>query len=219
MENKEIQKIDENVILKTLNWAYDKAVNGVPGMSTAQELAQEFLNDETNGITESERIYNAANSLIRWQNAKAATTGFVTGLGGLLTLPVTIPANLGCVFYIQLRMIAAIAHMGGYNVKDDKVQTLAYVCLTGSASAEILKQVSIKIGNKVAETMLKNMSRSVITEINKKVGFRLLTKFGEKGIINLGKAIPVVGGLISGTLDAVETNTIGNVARNQFIKH
>mgnify|MGYP003291150795 FL=1 len=219
MENKEIKKIDENVIMKTLNWAYDKAVNGVPGMSTAQELAQEFLNDETNGINESERIYNAANSLIRWQNAKAATTGFVTGLGGLLTLPVTIPANLGCVFYIQLRMIAAIAHMGGYNVKDDKVQTLAYVCLTGSASAEILKQISIKIGNKMAETMLKNMSRSAITEINKKVGFRLLTKFGEKGIINLGKAIPVVGGLISGTLDAVETNTIGNVARDQFIKH
>lgn len=219
MENKEIKKIDENVIMKTLNWAYDKAVNGVPGMSTAQELAQEFLNDETNGINESERIYNAANSLIRWQNAKAATTGFVTGLGGLLTLPVTIPANLGCVFYIQLRMIAAIAHMGGYNVKDDKVQTLAYVCLTGSASAEILKQISIKVGNKMAETMLKNMSRSVIAEINKKVGFRLLTKFGEKGIINLGKAIPVVGGLISGTLDAVETNTIGNVARDQFIKH
>ena len=219
MENKEIKKIDENVIMKTLNWAYDKAVNGVPGMSTAQQLAQEFLNDETNGINESERIYNAANSLIRWQNAKAATTGFVTGLGGLLTLPVTIPANLGCVFYIQLRMIAAIAHMGGYNVKDDKVQTLAYVCLTGSASAEILKQISIKIGNKMAETMLKNMSRSVIAEINKKVGFRLLTKFGEKGIINLGKAIPVVGGLISGTLDAVETNTIGNVARDQFIKH
>lgn len=219
MENKEIKKIDENVIMKALNWAYDKAVNGVPGMSTAQELAQEFLNDETNGINESERIYNAANSLIRWQNAKAATTGFVTGLGGLLTLPVTIPANLGCVFYIQLRMIAAIAHMGGYNVKDDKVQTLAYVCLTGSASAEILKQISIKIGNKMAETMLKNMSRSVIAEINKKVGFRLFTKFGEKGIINLGKAIPVVGGLISGTLDAVETNTIGNVARDQFIKH
>ena len=219
MENKEIKKIDENVIMKALNWAYDKAVNGVPGMSTAQELAQEVLNDETNGINEAERIYNSSNSLIRWQNAKAATTGFVTGLGGLLTLPVTIPANLGCVFYIQLRMIAAIAHMGGYNVKDDKVQTLAYVCLTGSASAEILKQISIKIGNKMAETMLKNMSRSVIAEINKKVGFRLLTKFGEKGIINLGKAIPVVGGLISGTLDAVETNTIGNVARDQFIKH
>ena len=216
MENKEIS---EGVIMQALGWAYDKAINGVPGMSTAQDLAIEFLSEQTEGINEEERIYNAANSLIRWQNTKAATTGFLTGLGGLLTLPVTIPANLGCVFYIQLRMIAAIAYMGGYNVKDDKVQTLAYVCLTGSAASDIIKQVGIKVGNKVAENMLKNMSRSVITEINKKVGFRLFTKFGEKGVINLGKAIPVIGGLISGTLDAVATNTIGNVARDTFIKH
>ena len=216
MENKEIS---EGVIMQALGWAYDKAINGVPGMSTAQDLAIEFLSEQTEGINEEERIYNAANSLIRWQNTKAATTGFLTGLGGLLTLPVTIPANLGCVFYIQLRMIAAIAYMGGYNVKDDKVQTLAYVCLTGSAASDIIKQVVIKVGNKVAENMLKNMSRSVITEINKKVGFRLFTKFGEKGVINLGKAIPVIGGLISGTLDAVATNTIGNVARDTFIKH
>ena len=216
MENKEI---NEGVIMQALGWAYDKAINGVPGMSTAKDLAIEFLNEQTEGINEEERIYNAANSLIRWQNTKAATTGFLTGLGGLLTLPVTIPANLGCVFYIQLRMIAAIAHMGGYNVKDDKVQTLAYVCLTGGSAFDIIKQVGIKVGNKVAENMLRNMSRSVITEINKKVGFRLLTKFGEKGVINLGKAIPVIGGLISGTLDAVATNTIGNVARDTFIKH
>ncbi len=216
MENKDI---NESVIMKALDWAYDKAINGVPGMSTAQELALDFLNTQTEGINESERIYNAANSLIRWQNAKAATTGFITGLGGLLTLPVTIPANLGCVFYIQLRMIAAIAHMGGYNVKDDRVQTLAYICLTGSAAADIIKQAGIQIGNKLAQSMLKKMSAQVIKEINKKVGFRLLTKFGEKGVINLGKAIPVIGGLIGGTLDAVSTNTIGNTARDTFISH
>jgi hypothetical protein len=216
MENKDI---NESVIMKALDWAYDKAINGVPGMSTAQELALDFLNTQTEGINEYERIYNAANSLIRWQNAKAATTGFITGLGGLLTLPVTIPANLGCVFYIQLRMIAAIAHMGGYNVKDDRVQTLAYICLTGSAAADIIKQAGIQIGNKLAQSMLKKMSAQVIKEINKKVGFRLLTKFGEKGVINLGKAIPVIGGLIGGTLDAVSTNTIGNTARDTFISH
>ena len=69
MENKEI---NEGVIMKALGWAYDKAINGVPGMSTAQDLAIEFLNDQTEGINEEERIYNAANSLIRWQNTKAA---------------------------------------------------------------------------------------------------------------------------------------------------
>lgn len=213
------KEINESVIMKALDWAYDKAVNGIPGMSTAEELALEFLSSQTEGVDENDRIYNAANSLIRWQNTKAATTGFLTGLGGLMTLPVTVPANLGCVFYIQLRMIAAIACMGGYNVKDDRVQTLAYVCLTGSSAADIIKQVGVKVGNNLAKNMLKNMSRSVITEINKKVGFRLLTKFGEKGVINLGKAIPVVGGIISGTLDAVATNVIGNTARDSFLSH
>lgn len=216
MENKEIS---EGVIMQALGWAYDKAINGVPGMSTAQDLAIEFLSEQTEGINEEERIYNAANSLIRWQNTKAATTGFLTGLGGLLTLPVTIPANLGCVFYIQLRMIAAIACLGGYDEKNDKVQTLAYVCLTGSAANEILKNIGIEVGKKLAENMIKKISATTVAEINKKVGFRLLTKFGEKGVVNLGKAIPVIGGLISGTLDAVSTNIIGNTAKENFIGH
>lgn len=78
-----------------------------------------------------------ANSLIRWQITKASTSGFLTGLGGLLTLPLTIPANMTSVFYIQLRMVAAIAHMGGYDVRSDQVRTLAYTCLCGSAASDI----------------------------------------------------------------------------------
>ena len=213
-------KITEKVIVDALDWAYDKAVNGVPGMLTAKQLADDFLKAEhKENISEEEWIHNAANSLIRWQNTKAATAGFVTGLGGLLTLPVTIPANLGCVFYIQLRMIAAIACLGGYDEKNDKVQTLAYVCLTGSAANEILKNIGIEVGKKLAENMIKKISATTVAEISKKVGFRLLTKFGEKGVVNLGKAIPVIGGLISGTLDAVSTNIIGNTAKENFIGH
>ena len=51
----------------------------------------------------------AINVLIRNQKLKCSTTGFVTGLGGLLTLPVTLPADLVSSLYIELRMIAAIA--------------------------------------------------------------------------------------------------------------
>jgi len=116
-------------------------------------------------------------------------------------------------------MIAAIACLGGYDEKNDKVQTLAYVCLTGSAANEILKNIGIEVGKKLAENMIKKISATTVAEINKKVGFRLLTKFGEKGVVNLGKAIPVIGGLISGTLDAVSTNIIGNTAKENFIGH
>ena len=53
------------------------------------------------------------------------------------------------------------------------------------------------------------MPMKVIYQINKKVGFRLVTKFGQKGIINLGKLVPIVGGVIGGTVDTVGTLTVG----------
>ena len=53
------------------------------------------------------------NALIRYQVLKATTSVVVTGLGGMLTLPVTMPANIDSVMYIQLQVVAAMAHMGG----------------------------------------------------------------------------------------------------------
>ncbi|WP_257575197.1 EcsC family protein [Vibrio parahaemolyticus] len=86
--------------------AYDKAINGVAGLDSAQELALSYIKESSDPISQ-------ANSLIRWQNTKAGTSGFLTGLGGLITMPVTLPANITSVMYVQIRMIAAIAHMGG----------------------------------------------------------------------------------------------------------
>ena len=194
---------------QALEFAYDKAVNGIAGLDSAIELAENYKNDDC--------LHDQCNSLIRWQNTKAGTSGFVTGLGGLLLMPVTLPANVTSVLYIQIRMIAAIAHLAGHDLKDDKVKTMVYVCLVGNGAAEILKNVGIEVGKKVATNAIKNISGKVITQINQKVGFRLVTKFGEKGVINLGKAVPVLGGIIGGTVDTISTNMIGNTARDIFV--
>lgn len=77
-----------------LGWAYDNAVNGVKGLDTAQEIAESYMKEGNN-------LINNANSLIRWQNSKAITRGFITGLGGAVVMPVTLPANIGSVLYIQ----------------------------------------------------------------------------------------------------------------------
>ena len=158
------------------------------------------------------------NALIRWQNTKSATSGFVTGFGGLITLPVTIPANLASVLYIQLRMIAAIAIMGGHDVKDDRVRTLAYACLCGNAAADILKDVGIQVGKKVAEQALKKLSGEIVKKINQKVGFRLLTKYGTTGVVNLSKAIPFIGSITGAIFDGVSTHIIGKTAKKFFIE-
>lgn len=202
--------LTEGAIMRALDFAYDKAVNGVAGMDSASEMAESYMKVEGSKIDQ-------ANSLIRWQNTKAGTSGFLTGLGGIIVMPVTIPANIASVMYVQIRMIAAIAHLGGHDLKDDRVKALVYACLTGNAAKDIMKDIGIVVGRKLTENAIKNVSGKTITAINQKVGFRLLTKFGEKGAINLGKAIPLVGGIVGATFDSVTTNVIGNIARDTFI--
>jgi hypothetical protein len=203
-------ELTESKIMLALDWAYEKAVNGVAGLDSALEIAEDYKKE---GGTP----YEQANSLIRWQNTKAATSGFITGLGGIITLPIAIPANVASVLYVQVRMIAAIAHLGGYDIKNDKVKALVYACMAANSAKDVAKDVGIAVGNKLAMNAVKNISGKTLQEINRRVGFKLLTKFGEKGIINLGKAVPILGGIIGGSFDAYATNTVGNVARDTFI--
>ncbi|MBP7735496.1 MAG: EcsC family protein [Spirochaetes bacterium] len=205
------EKIEPSVFMKALDWCYDKAINGGGVLVTANDLAKEYLEKNKNNI-------DAAKSLIKWQIAKCATSGFITGLGGIITLPVAIPANISSVLYVQLRMIAAIAIMGGYDPKSDKVKTFVYLCLTGSSVNDILKTTGINIGSKVALNAIKNISGTVLREINKKVGFKLLTKFGQTGVVNLGKTIPLIGGIIGGLFDAGSTKIIGKKSIDVFLK-
>ena len=201
--------ITQSKIMEVLDWSYEKAVDGLPGMETAQELANKYLNRYNS-------THEAIDKFIKWQQAKCATSGFLTGLGGIITLPVSIPANISSVIYVQTRMVAAIAHMRGFDLKDDQVRTLVYVALTGQAAADILKQAGIKFGTKMSTVLIKKIPFEVIKQINKAVGFRLVTKFGQTGVINLGKGIPFVGGIIGGTVDAVGTSTIGKTAKKVF---
>lgn len=196
---------------EVLDALYKKALDGIPLVSKSiDELANDYLRKHHDASS-------AAKSLINYQVLKCGTSGFLAGLGGLITLPVAIPANVSSVLYVQMRMIAAIAQMGGFNTHTDQVQSLVYACLTGTAATDILKQSGIRVGERVAVNAIKGIPGKTLTNINQKVGMRLVTKFGEKGVINLGKAVPVVGGVIGGGVDVVSTRVIGDNAYRLFI--
>lgn len=205
------KRLTQEKILSLLNWAYDKAISGYLKFDSAEQLAQSFKDHRSTN--------EQVNSLIRWQNTKSATVGFITGSGGVFTLPVAVPANFATILLIQIRMIAAIAHLNGHDIKDEKVRTLVYIALCGNSVKSILKKTGIDLGTKVTATLIqKYLTLEMIAQINKSVGFKLLTKTSTSGIINLGKAVPVVGGLIGGGFDAITTNLIGNAARDIFVK-
>jgi EcsC protein family len=189
---------------------YEAALNGIAGVEGVEDLAQSYSAQHRSAD-------DAIDSLVSWQIAKASTAGFITGIGGILTLPVAIPANLAGVLYIQLRMIGAIAHLRGYDVRSDQVRTLAFACLAGSAALDILKDFGINIGAQLTRQIILRVPGEVLKRVNRAVGFRLVTKAGTRGVVNLVKVVPLAGGLVGGALDAAATTVIGRTAKQVFV--
>lgn len=217
MENAETLETNnqsQSVVLKGIDKIYEAVVSGsVPGTDSATELAESYLAEYKNPL-------DAANALVRWQNAKAAIDGAIMGLGGFLTTLVTLPVNVASVLFIQIRMIAAIAYIGGIrDLRNDKIQTAIKCCLLGESFSSVAKEKGIEIAQKVAlKKLMPKISGKMLTKINRAVGFRLITKFGSKGIVNLGKGIPLLGALVGAVIDGVSTNIVGNVAIKTFIE-
>ena len=214
MSKKEKKRvISQEDVMKILDSCYEKCLNGIPKVSpSVEEMANDYLKKYK---TKEE----ACKAMIRNQIAKCATSGFITGFGGFITMPVTLPANITSVIYVQMRMIACTSYMAGFDLNSDKTQTLVYACLAGVAVNNVIKQAGIKFGVKFANGLIKKIPGKVLTKINQKVGFRFATKFGTKGIINLGKLIPGVGAVIGGGLDLVETKIIAERSYKWFFEH
>ena len=211
-ENKK-KLVTQEDIMKVLNNCYEKALNGVPKVSPSiEEFAKNYLDKETNNN-------KAAKAMIKNQVVNCTTSGFLTGFGGIITLPVTIPANVGSVLYVQMRMIACIAYLAGYDLKSDQVQTLVYACLAGVAVTDVIKQAGIKFGIKLTNATIKKIPGKALIKINQKVGFRFITKAGTTGIINLSRVVPVVGAVAGGGIDYFETKAIANRAYKWFFKN
>lgn len=193
------QSVSKTLIAQTLDWAYLKALNGFAGTDSAISLGDNYLKGKGT-------LKEQVDSLIRWQTAKAATSGFVAGTGGIITMPLTVPANIASVLYLQIRMITAIAYMGGHDVTDDRVRSLVYISLVGNGAKELMKDIGVKATEKLLSKTLENVS------------VRLATKIGEKGVASLGKAVPFVGGVVGGSFDWASTRVVGKVAKHIFIE-
>lgn len=198
------------LIMTALRWAYDRAESGFSELFSASRMAEDALN-RYNGSVE-----NAIDSVINWDIAKSGAAGFITNLGGIMTLPVSIPANLASTLFIQIRMIQAIAILRGYDTKSEQVRSFVFLCLVGSSISDIIQEVGVAVSTKVASQIIMKVPGRLLIEINKSVGFRLITKAGATGVVNLSKIVPFIGGVVGGAFDSYVTSQIGSAARAMF---
>jgi len=193
-EPETIEQIKES--LKFLNQILDYGVKGVGPLSSAVELAESYKNKSSYSS-----IPKKVNALARIEGTKNFTSGFLTSLGGIITLPVMIPISLGLNLVIQTRMVAAMAHLGGFDIEEPGVKVSIALCLLGKRGKEIINANPSDFGNLFRSGNLSHFPKKSLLILNRIVAIQLMKVATQKGFIRVSKAIPIFGGIVGGVLD------------------
>lgn len=162
-------------------------------------------------------VERAIRRLIRESVQAAGVAGLVTSVGGFVTMPVMLPANVAGALVINARLAAAIAHLRGYDPTDPHVRTVVTMVALGSNAQQVAKAAGVKVGEKAAMAAIKKIPNEVLKQLNKKVGFTLVAKYGTKRpVFTLAKGVPLVGGVVGGSVDATMTGLVGRTADKMF---
>jgi hypothetical protein len=151
---------------------------------------------------------------IMWRRSlKAGGLGGVCGVGGFITLPVTMPTNLYYTFRIQARLTLATAHIYGWNITEDDAITDMLLVMGGSTSIEAAKSVGVSLGTEFAKKAVqKYVTRDVMKKINSVISRKIITKAGEKSLLSFVELVPLVGAPIGAGFDFFGTLAVGHAA-------
>ncbi len=212
IEPTKVQPKDETLHLRFVQSLLLTALSGAPHLRfrSARELARHYRNKKYK--SNQERI----DALIRREVSKNFSTGFVGSVGGLITLPLSIPAGLSASWIIQTRLAAAIADIYGHDLGEQRIQTLSLICILGDSGKELLKRATVSTSVVVAEQAIGKISSELLTQINQQIGLKLLATAGGTGLMKLTNLVPVAGGLVGGTIDAVACGLAGTAAKSYF---
>ncbi|MFI6830887.1 EcsC family protein [Kribbella sp. NPDC050241] len=149
----------------------------------------------------------------------AGVQGFATGLGGLVTLPVALPANLTGIAIVQARMVAAIAHLRGYDLGDPRVRTAVITCLLGEDGiTDRLEKSSLPtspLAIATAPVFDPELDRQVAGEV---VGELIARISGKKMALTFTRRVPLLGGAVAATVDGWSTYRVGQYADKSLVR-
>lgn len=206
-------------------WELSNIFNGVDIIPTLDQiweaviLGESWFNPERScyDLAEEYRasgrsVEKCVENFIDWQTAKAGAVGFLLGAPGFVSIAVAIPGDMLACVYLQMRAVAVIALLCGWDVKSDRIKTVALYSMVGGSATGAAAKGATTTATKGAGVALKGLPGAALTAINRSLGFRFVTKFGSQGVVNLVDWIPIVGGVVSGSVNAVLTNRAGWLA-------
>ncbi len=191
--------------------ALDKAIDGVGPLRSAAESATTHMVDAHGDVEK------AIQTLTRNHVGLAAAQGFVTNLGGIATLAVSVPANIAGVTLLQAHLVAGIAHLRGYDLDDPRVRNAILAAMLGEDKVhELVKHKSLPsppMALATAPSHAPELDKIIASELTGELFARTV---GRRAVTLMARRIPVAGGVVAGGTDAYQTRQIGQYAAQEL---
>lgn len=154
-----------------------------------------------------------ARMLIKNRAFYSGVAGGVTSIGGLMTLPISLPAGVMSSLSFQAEITLTVAHIYGHDLEHEDRALDFLLVLMGNGVHEITKHLSIAAGTRLTRAMVdKVFTREVMSFIWKVVGKQVLTKAGTKSTFSIMKAVPFVAAPIGFAMDYSAARAVGKAA-------
>lgn len=187
------------------------AINGTANVPGAKTTAAKHL-------VKRETVEEVIESLVLTHVGLAGAQGFLTSLGGLPTLAVTLPANIAGLAIVQIRMIASIAHLRGYDIDSRQVRTAMILCLMGRDGTQKLVDDGVLPTTPLAIATAPVFDSTLDQSVSEKVLGELVSRLGgRRASLILVRRVPLLGGGVGATMDGFSTIEIGGYAREVFV--
>ncbi|MEH6953851.1 SHOCT domain-containing protein [Neobacillus drentensis] len=172
-----------------------------------------------------------AKSLIEKRTLQSSGASFAAGIPGGLAMAATIPADTLQFYGVSLRLAQELAYLFGYEdlwdderIDGERVRgelTLFLGVMFGvGGTASALKVLSSKVAQQVLKklpqkALMKTIYYPIIKKVAATIGVKITKKTFAQGI---SKAIPLIGGVISGGLTYASMKPMGTRLRNTLFE-
>jgi hypothetical protein len=192
--------------------ALDRAIHGVGPLPPASRAADKQLAEQDGDVE------RAVHELIENHVRYAGAQGFVTNLGGLVTAALTIPANITGLALIQCRMVAGIAHLRGYDLEDPRTRNAILVSILGEDAVNALVKRRKLPAPPMALATAPQHDPNLDAIVSVEVGTDLISRVaGKRLATQVGRRVPVIGGLVGMGADGFVTWRIGRYAERELL--
>ena len=192
--------------------ALHRAIAGVGPLPAASKAADAQLREQQGDVEKA--VHEVIENHVRY----AAAQGFLTNVGGLVTVALTIPTNITGLALVQCRMVAGIAHLRGYDLDDPRVRNAILVSVLGEDAVNALVKRRKIPAPPMALATAPHHDPNLDATISVEVATDLISRVaGKRLATTIGRRVPVVGGLVGAGADGYVTWRIGRYADRELL--